>query len=807
MNSLLTFIDPNYDAAPTTELLSEIYESDCDMVIAAQNRVIAEHYSQMYGEPEIMMEGFTEFAEKASEWFKKLGKAIIKFFKQFISVFTDWSLDLQAFCKKHRDELTSLSKFEATIQGYNFTVLNHAKPNMSSFDDIVTSYNSLLADIEDEKDTDIVKKSKAFLSDENLDRIRGEVLGVKEHIPADKYREYVRKEYRGGEEEVTELKFDEGHIREIVNHAGELVEAKKKAIEDRDRIISLLNKAETFFGDKLITSYNDNMKQIRGQSLDTNSGAKSVKRGEVTTFGYDKNIKAYNALMNTKYAETKAVAAIINIVVTERANAFRDQVKQERKLVSMAMKPKFDMGSSESKTESTELLLVDAPVDDDEFATDYVQSAYEMMIDDGPVVETTCLHNMCAEATWMDQMIMNGESSVVMEGFFANIKQALVNFFHKIVGLFKDKGQVLANKYAPWLADDGVIDEIKANAPKASFNLLDYWSVDPDAQMNDLKSLVTKAMEEPKSPDTCDLAKDYLGETNIAKIRDFKKNGRDMTNILKNYFISGKPGVDKLETVTLAGSQLTGKIDDIVKYVVNYDKFTEKMVDLDAAAKNLKVQESTDFNLDTYLMIENRRVIDSDLAILLEAGAPAGGVNNPKPGTGNAAANKANANARNTTQNATQVTANNTDKNATGETGEPEETNDAANKEYFNFTVDFVKKAVSAYLSVCENRLITYVNLLKALTGPEHKPVFNNNKYVPIKDRQAKTQEDTGVEDNNAEGNTGNKKGGRLSRAKAKVGNALSRAGAKLTRESMDVSEEDLQAIYDKPTRGIDWMN
>ncbi|MCM1218704.1 MAG: hypothetical protein NC548_29805, partial [Lachnospiraceae bacterium] len=602
------------DVSHTSEfdMLREIYEADCDSVMIASSQVIMEHALLVSGNDEnILMEGLSDVAKSIGEWFKKMIDAIKTFFTKFIKIFTDFTLNLREFVVKNKTALLD-SKINTTITGFKFSVLDSPTPDMSAFDKLIASYNSLLSGIDTLDAGKLKHDSMEFLSVDHLSVLRGQVLGSKGAIPEDTFLKDVRKFYRGGDEDAVSVTVDSSYIRDIVTHVDSLFDAKKKAIADRDRILKLLKTAENFFSSKVILSYDGNTSRIKTRSLSGSiNDSNGVKAEDGDTISYNDGYKKISALMNAKYNETRELSKIINVVITERANAFRDQVKQERKVVAMAMRP-----IPKVTNEATELWDDEDIVDEN---TNYDAVSSELDFISGPVIEALKFRNLCREANWYKSAMEGNYDYVAMEGLISSLANGLQDLVIRISSMFRKKAKATTKKYRDWFDDDGVVDAIKANAKKTSLDLKDYWGGDHNRQMEQIADAFNKCFQETNDMTKCPFSSTFVKDTDIETIKKYGENRRDLSNVMKNYFRCGKPGIDKMENVTLAGSQLESKIDSMIDYVGNFDKFSEKLVDLEARAKNLKlpVEEGLILWLDSYLNIEGRKVMESDLGMTL----------------------------------------------------------------------------------------------------------------------------------------------------------------------------------------------
>ena len=765
------------------DMLKAIYESDCDAVLMAQQVVIAEHMYRASGyDHEILMEGFSDMLHSIGDWFKKIVTAIKDFFVKAFKSVTDSMASLEEFVRRNKDYLVK-TDIDTTLSGFTFTVLKSPVPDMSAFDNLIGSYNDIVSNLTDREASKIKSESTEFLRRDNLAKLRGQVLGSGSGYEQDGFVTEVRKFYRDGSDSAHTVNVDRDYIQSIVDHVTELTNAKKSAVEDRDRILKLLSRAEKFFNSNIVMSYAGGSSKIKTKTISSNSSSKTFDTKEGNDIDYENNYKTYSTLINAKYNETKALANIITVVVTERMNAFVDQVAQERKAVTMAMKPKLSVSESAEYGDEFE------PEEDQ---TDYISIESLFNYEQGPVLEEITLRNMCREAIWYaNAMEGNIDDSIVMEGFFGNLAEGVKKLIAKIVGIFKKKAKDSNKKYKDWLAADGVIDSIKENAKTKTLKVPNLWGGDYKKQLTEISNAMNQLATAPTDSSKCPFSATFTKDSDIEKIEQYKTNGKNLDNILQNYFRCGKPGLDQMEPYTLAGTELEGKIDEMIEYIRNYDSFAQNTVDLDARAANLKipVAEATTIGWDTFLNIENRPVFETDLSILLQhmAYAMEGDAgDNKQADAGNTPAKEANkigntAKDANKTNNIKVEDVTGEDpKNPAGNQDENKSANEKL-KHYYEFCCSFIRKATAAYLTVYEERRLKYVDILAACAGEKHKPNFKDGKYVPV-DLQEK--EETKVED------VSDKK--KKKKFSIKLGKV---------KESTDISD-----TCDKPTLGIDWM-
>ena len=328
------------------DCLSDIYTLESYHYSIVKDNLRLEHMKAMHESVEIVTEAFSDMIQKMGEWFRKLIQMIKDFFKKVIMFIASYTMDIDKFCKKYKKELTSIDKVNFTVQGYKFEL--DTKPDLTELRNIVTSYNDGISDINKLNKNDIKIEQTDYLSDDNLNKLRGKILGTKTKIDDGDFSNEVRKYYHGGEIDSIDIEVDGSMFRDVVNGAPKLAASKKDAEKLRDDTIALLARAEKFFGRDLETVYKNDEKQYKVDSLKYNEGEGKLSTGDTTHVSSSKR-EVLETFIKFKYNQTREVSAIANVVVREYANAFKDKVKMHREILRKSL---FDK-NTDSDTAST----------------------------------------------------------------------------------------------------------------------------------------------------------------------------------------------------------------------------------------------------------------------------------------------------------------------------------------------------------------------------------------------------------------------------------------------------------------------
>jgi hypothetical protein len=757
MNTVLELT--SFDA--TCEALSTIYsvqESDTETF---KSFIYTGYLMESGASSDIVMESVGDIFKSIADGIKKFIERIKEFFKKIMLYINSATADLD----KVSDEVKKVIKdktIDFTIDGYTFTVLEKSGPDMAEFQRIVSEYNSDMEDIAKLKDAELKKAITEWMSDTNLEKLRGDVLGTKNAIVEDEFLDTVREYYRNGEKDTASIKVDNSYVNGIIAHAKRLEETKKSAIKDRDNLITLLSKTEAFFNKTLPTMYRGNQLKANTAKIDTtdNKFSKTDNYQNVT----DPVMKTLSSYATFKSRQVNKIASMINLVACERVNALRDQIKQERTILRKCL---FN-----SKTDKSDEIKESVAIFSDTgyAGRDYISYVLEAAILDHRYYDQLAQRALVNEATFLTESINSGEVAYFMEADMnsgaGKAKAVIGDIIESVVASFRKKAIGDTSKYKPWIDEVGSGLAAKAKEKK-EFKMANFADADYAGMANKIVSSIKKAYAS-KNYEDVSFAKDIVNSfDSFDKINDDSSRG-----IMLNYFRTGKAD-EKLDTVTMTGDKLAGKVPDMIKYIQQYGSTVTKPSEnisntFKTQSEAFSVTESM-VTGSTYLDLIGRPICESDLVlckdynsmfspvsesigtIIQEADDVKIGGNTEGLGEANkslkaqakgtgAAGEK---DAKNVSATAVQSTekddadnnANGTKENGIGE----KKTNNAAVT--YKKNVDrFFKNCITLYIKAREEQFLAYINALADIDGG--KPQFDKNgKYISKEEKKKDDQE------------------------------------------------------------------
>lgn len=686
-------------------MLADIYCFEEASQHIYENSVRAEYMYNLTGNQEFVTEGFTDALKTMGHAIKTLIARIKDFFVSFLRSIKSYSMSLERFAKEYKDDLLK-ADCDFKIMGYNFNVMSSKDIDMSDFNRLVATYNTVINDIKKSSLNDIVKEGNEFLSDTNLNEIRARVIGMNGAISKDDYIDEVKKFYRGSKDPVS-IHVTSFTVKSILDDVDKLVKMRNAAVKDRDTIIALLSKAEMFFDRKADIIYKDSERMIGTRTIDVSSD--NVMSTKDAPIDHDDDImKKVSQLLTIKYNETRALSSIINVAVTERANALKDMVVQNRRILGKAIRsPKdTDDNVSECSMDYTDLME----------QVDYV-------LHDSYIEE--CNKAIAEEANWAIVCMENGMiSDAVMEAVGDRMIETFKTLVGKIIGMFQKKAIDMFQKYEPWFNDQAVIDAVTANAANKSLEVAEYWKVTPSAaEIQRISRLMKTVVAKPTDTSTCPWASPYIGTTKISDLAADK----DLDNKLKNFFRTGEKDSVKISKVTIGGNNLKSKIPAMFKYLSTYDRLAKSTQTLSATAKSLTVPVAENLNVNSHLGLLGRTVMESDM-FLLEADDNPLAADKPTTAAAKIRSDGVAAEKKAGESPTKVVNKSNDDVKTQGQT--ETKTGDNTLADYYKTSVRFAQKVVSSYITVLEERYIVYVGIISNCTDKEHSPKFKDGKYI-----------------------------------------------------------------------------
>lgn len=735
------------DYSSTYEALSIIYETLESDTETFKSFVTSLYLMESKASDDIVMESVSDVFKTIVTGIKKFIQAIKDFFKKVLLYITSAFQDLDKLAAEV-DKVIKDKTIKFKIDGYKFTVVDKHGPNISEFQRIVSEYNNDITNLSELKEAEIKQTITDWLDETNLDKLRAEVLGVKDSIPEDEFLTEVRKFYRNDSDETSSIEVDNSYVRTIISGAKRLEDAKKASIKDRDSLISLLSRTEAFFDKTLQSFYQGSTRKVHADKISVDNNKLKTEKNTVTATDEVSKIVSMYATFKSK--QVNKIGAMINTVASEKVNALKDQIKQERVILRKCL---FGGTNDADKKDDK---LTESTLG----GKDYSIIAMESDIKMHPMYSQGTTKALLEETRFILKSIEDGQIYIVSEADTAKvggkIKQTISGIIEMVVKAFRQKALESDEFNKAWIADitkpENKLEE-KAKA-KTNFTMANFFAVNDsmrNTMIRNLKSAISKAYGSKNYDDVSWAATILPSIKTTEDVRD--TNTRQM---LLNYYRTGKADAE-LDKKSMNGDELAKNLKIMTDYILNYaDKISKPTEELSNAMKNasnaFKVTES--WTPSTYLTLLDCTVAESDVILcrdfdkvfgVMEAEedkAVKNATNAVKTETkvGNDAANAA----KGENQSATSVTSEE-DPQKTAElkketNGPGEKTNNKA-VTYKKMIDGFFKNCITLYLKAREEQYIAFKRALSDIDGAAPKK-DKNGKYIPKADRQ-KDKEDS----------------------------------------------------------------
>lgn len=728
------------DNSTTYEALSIIYENLESEADTFKSFLASRYLMESGASNDIVMEGVTDVFKSIVNGIKKFIQAIKDFFKKILLYITSAYQDLDKVATEV-EKVIKDKNINFKINGYKFTVVGKNAPNMDEFRRIVSEYNSDMDKVSELKKSEIKDVITEWLSDDNLNKLRAEVLGVSNSITEDDYNDEIRKYYRDGEDTTHEISVDNSYVRGIISNAKHLEDTKKSAIKDRDNLISLLSKTENFFDKTLQTYYKGSQKKADVDKVNVDDDKFSTETRTVNTSNSINEVITTYASYKSK--QVNKIGSMINMVASERVNALKDQIKQERTILRKCLFGDTDNGNS--KSDVAETYIADIPVD-------YSIYAIESSIATENVYQNAIGLGLLEETEFLLKSIEDGEVYRILEADTAKmsgkIKQTISNIIEMVVKSFRQKAMGSDEFNKAWIEDitkpENKLEE-KAKA-KSEFTMTNFFGVKEatrNTMVRNLKSAISTSYKSEKYDDASWATSILPSLKTMEDVRD-----TNTRTTMLNYYRTGKADTE-LEKKTMNGSELASRIKEMTDYILNYaGKVTKPTEELSSAIKSaseaFKVTES--WTPETFLSIINCSIMESDVIMCRDFDTvfgvmEAGGTGAEKTVNNTAATAKQETQSNKeadeaSNQNATAIQSEDDPKAAEelkDKTGEKTNTSAVAYKKALD---NFFKNCITLYLKAREEQYIAYKKALASIDG-ENPKKDKNGKYIPKSERKA----------------------------------------------------------------------
>jgi hypothetical protein len=300
--------------------------------------ILKESYSMLYNysmsnDYEYLLESSENIFTRMANAFKEMIRKLVEFVKNAFKLLASYVGDFDKFIDKYKKELGELNP-SFDIMGYEYT-FNSNSPNISPLKNLVTEYNSELSNINNMSLQDVADLRNNFENANMKDRLRSKVLGTSNSIMEEDYLDEVKKIYRNGNTEESNIHVNKSVLTKTITDYKSLKDMKRVLINESAKIQDAFASLESFFTRGVYIYKNAEGEKIRTSNINYTSNKISYDN---TSIKYDTGmLKKINMFYNIKFEQSRFLSNIIMTCYFEKINAVKEALKQSRIIVRKSM--------------------------------------------------------------------------------------------------------------------------------------------------------------------------------------------------------------------------------------------------------------------------------------------------------------------------------------------------------------------------------------------------------------------------------------------------------------------------------------
>lgn len=551
------------------EMIAEAMFVDADNYVhkAMMESFCAVYQGMCANDKRIIMEGFSDFAKSAYEFFKNIVKKIWNFVKNAFNYIMSYITDFDKFIDKYKENISKFKPFE--VSGYDYTIDMGDIPS-GGIDRIVNQYNKNVKNVSGMSMDEVRKIIQAELSKDVMSTIRGEMCG-KSNVKADKFEDALKDHFRGGKKSKSVIKVDSSSINKMIDEFKELKEHLSKVKDDANNVTSTLDEFSDFFKGMPNYDYKDGDRRISHYKLSHKDGSMDAKKEEDESYG-EANFRQITAYYNFCFKMCKEMSTIYTKTYSAKIAAIKEALSFYRSTIRRALSPFGDRESEEGTKEAFEYgLLAEAAVRESntiDYFEDFDAYVNEMMIF-GDAYHTGMV-------VFEDVELTDKKSNGDDKGIFTK----LVEFIKKIIAKFMDTAANLFKTNKGWLEShakdfEGFTDQQYGGI---KFTIVPYWT-SPALQLPPCSMKVENVEKEVDKHETDTDFKNAM----YPNLKKLSING-DIIEGAKIYYRGGSNNL-----VEVSGNDVRTRVTGMLQYCNTYAEIANKVRDVgDAITKDLE---------------------------------------------------------------------------------------------------------------------------------------------------------------------------------------------------------------------------
>lgn len=409
-----------------------------------------------------------------------------------------------------------------------------------------------------------------------------------------------------------------------------------------------------------------------------------------------------------------------------------------------------------------------APTEIDMFDIELESYNYEALamlclLEDQKLLNTAEIQQMLNESQWIQECLESGVLVPLTEASkISDIIQKIKEWIGNIIYMITHDASERSAKYAPWVED--YADELNVAAAKYTGSIkilpLNEGKYREDAAK--CATALSKGINDLTSnDDSCSYAKDIVDPEKVAS------GDKDLGNYIKTYFRIGKKDTLDGETKIFSGAELVKLVENCCEYIKSYNNVVKKNITTITNAYNYNkisnilsraADDETKDNADNqsntesispyqYISVEDKMICESILTTLFNYSAIVEETKPAETGKNNeeqVSPTKVEATEDPKNSNQDKSDDKKSDNNNAEQNGDENSEKTSVTAKYRKLE-RFAKLVITNYASVCDERLLLYVNILKKIAKSDNIPLPKYTKdgaYISSKEHHAKKAAD-----------------------------------------------------------------
>jgi hypothetical protein len=319
-----------------TMLENTIMMEDTFFTIVRDHMMVT-HLAMKDEDLDILQEGFSDIKEAAVKMFQDILQKFKDFMTKAFLYFNAYMGNFEKFLKKNDTLLRSIEP-DFNLEGYVYTFSTDL-PDLRKIEEVVTSYNFELSQIEKLTKAEVIKNRKEYLSTDALDNLRSQVIGSTRPIISGEYLDTVQKSYRNGSKSKEQIKVDNARLNQAIDDYPKLKQIKDDCDKQRENTIRIIGSITNFFKKMPSVHYKGSEdKVIYIHQLKTNPDGNAVQQdGRIDVAHSADKLEAVNLFFSYKFTEAKEMGSIAITAMTEKVSALKEQIKLTEEIIRKSL--------------------------------------------------------------------------------------------------------------------------------------------------------------------------------------------------------------------------------------------------------------------------------------------------------------------------------------------------------------------------------------------------------------------------------------------------------------------------------------